>query len=260
MPSRGFFRKVRITALLLVLFFVGMNTWLTKLRTTDWNEPLWVVIYPVNGDNGDITQDYIDSLSRDSFSAVESFLAEEGQRYRIGISKPVTLRVAPQVNDGPPLPPENPSTLAIMFWSLKLRYWAYGNKTFAGPSPDVRIFVVYHDPARTARVSHSLGIQKGLIGVVNAYAGSNMTQRNNVVIAHELLHTVGATDKYSMETNLPLYPHGYADPGQQPLHPQKRAEIMGGRIPLSEHEAVMPGSLAFSRIGTVTAREIRWID
>jgi len=56
---------------------------------------------------------------------------------------------------------------------------------------DIRIFVLYHDPALTPVVPHSLGLAKGLIGVVYAFAAPEMTGGNNVVIAHEMLHTVG---------------------------------------------------------------------
>lgn len=260
MASRGFFRTIRITILLLILFFVSMNTWLTQLRSTDWDESLWVVVYPVNGDNSPATQAYIDTLSRDAFRSIESFLSTESKRYGKSISDPVTVRLAAQVTDHPPLPPINGSTLSVMLFSLKLRYWAYINDNFDGPKPDVQMFVVYHDPDTHNRLRHSLGIQKGMIGVVNAYAGRALAQRNNVVIAHEFLHTLGASDKYDRTNNQPIYPDGYAEPDRIPLHPQRKAEIMAGRIPLSEQHAVMPKSFVTSSIGAKTAREIRWIN
>ena len=260
MASGRFFRTIRITILLLILFFVGMNTWLTQLRSTDWDESLWVVVYPVNGDNSPVTQKYIGTLSRDTFRSIESFLDDEANRYGMAISDPVTVRLAEQVADRPPLPPVNGSTLSVMLWSLKLRYWAYRNDNFDGPKPDVQMFVVYHDPDTHNTLRHSLGIQKGMIGVVNAYAGRSLAQRNNVVIAHEFLHTLGASDKYDRANNQPIYPDGYAEPDRTPLHPQRKAEIMAGRIPLSDHQAVMPKSFAASSIGAKTAHEIRWIN
>lgn len=260
MASRGFFRSVRITLLLLVLFFVAMNSWLTRLRSTDWNEALWLVVYPVNGDGSAATGNYIDTLERADFDAIEDFVAREAARYGVGIREPVTIRLAPSPGELPPLPPPNGNTLSVMLWSLKLRYWAFANDTFEGPKPDVQMFVVYYDPQQHDRLQHSLGIQKGLIGVVNAFAAPNLARTNNVVIAHEFLHTLGATDKYHPETNQPLYPIGYAEPERQPLHPQRKAEIMGGRIPLSEQRAEMPDSLRQSLIGPETALEIRWTD
>ncbi|HHJ15332.1 MAG TPA: hypothetical protein ENJ80_01395 [Gammaproteobacteria bacterium] len=251
---------MRITLLLLVLFIVGMNNWLTQLRSTDWEESLWVVVYPVNGDNSRVSQQYIGTLSADTFDAIETFLASEAQRYGQAIREPVSIYLAPQVSSHPPMPPAGGGTLSIMLWSLKLRYWAWRNDTFDGPPADVQMFVVYHDPQTHSRVRHSLGLRKGMVGVVNAYAGHNMAQRNNVVIAHEFLHTVGASDKYDVTNNQPDFPDGYAEPDRTPLYPQRKAEIMGGRIPLSEHDAVMPTSVARTSVGNKTAQEINWIN
>jgi hypothetical protein len=77
------------------------------------------------------------------------------------------------------------------------------------------------------------------------------------VIAHEMLHTLGASDKYGAD-GLPSYPDGYADPDQQPRLPQRRAEIMAGRRAVTASHAEMPRSLDEVVIGAATAREIRW--
>ncbi|HSC09174.1 MAG TPA: hypothetical protein VLD59_20290, partial [Steroidobacteraceae bacterium] len=128
------------------------------------------------------------------------------------------------------------------------------------PPPDIRMFVLYHDPATTTSVPHSLGLQKGLLGVVYAFADRDMTAANNIVIAHELLHTVGASDKYAANDDRPLFPAGYADPQQQPLYPQARAEVMAGRRMLSEQEWEMPYGLREVVVGPETAAEIHWIE
>ena len=149
----------------------------------------------------------------------------------------------------------------VIAWSLKLRHWAWRKQgQQPGPDPDVHIYMVFHDPADNQVLAHSLGLQKGLIGVVNAFASRRMAGSNNVVLAHELLHTLGATDKYDPATNMPLHPDGYAEPQRQPLHPQDNAEIMGGRIPRSQDEAVTPISLKSVVVGPLTAAEIRWTD
>jgi hypothetical protein len=123
----------------------------------------------------------------------------------------------------------------------------------------VRVYMLLHDPEHTWSVPHSLGLQKGLLGIVHAYADPAYDATNSVVLAHELLHTLGATDKYDPATAQPLYPQGYAEPDATPLHPQRLAEVMAGRIPLSEAEAVMPASLSQVVVGRGTAAEIRWI-
>ena len=105
-----------------------------------------------------------------------------------------------------------------------------------------------------------MGIKKGLICIVNAYASWKMREMDNVIIAHELLHTVGATDKYDPSTKLPVFPEGYAEPDKEPLLPQEFAEIMGGKIVLSDNSSAMPESLDQTLIGPVTAHEIKWIE
>ena len=163
MANTGFFRTLRITLLLVVLFFVGMNTWLTKIRSTDWNETLWIAVYPVNGDGSPVTREYIDNLQADDFDSIEAFLAKEASRYGVNIREPITVRLAPEVSDLPPMPPENGNTLQVMLWSLRLRFWAAVNDDFPGPEPDIRMYVVYHDPDQHKGLRHSLGLQKGMM-------------------------------------------------------------------------------------------------
>ena len=120
------------------------------------------------------------------------------------------------------------------------------------------MFVLYHSDIE-GRLQHSLGLQKGLLGIVNAYALSRQNKQNNVVIAHEVLHTVGAVDKYRADGN-PIFPVGYANPKRQPIFPQRSAEIMAGRVPLSLTRSYMAKSLKSTVISPITAREINWIE
>jgi hypothetical protein len=261
-PKQGsFFRTLRIALLLVILLAVAGNAWLTGLRTTSWKEPLWVSVYPINADGSAATADYITALDNEQFAPVAEFLAREAQRYGVTLTSPMQLRLAGEIHERPPAPPPNGERLAVMLWSLQMRYWAWRMQhTVDGPPSDIQVFVQYFDPERTQRVAHSLGLQKGLIGVVNAFASRRLAGQNNVVIAHELLHTVGATDKYDLSNSRPVYPQGYADPEREPLYPQSRAEIMGGRIPVSEHRAELPMSLDKVIVGPETAAEIRWTE
>ncbi len=95
--------------------------------------------------------------------------------------------------------------------------------------------------------------------MVKAFASRHQAASNNVIITHEMLHTLGATDKYDLQTLQPRYPEGYADPEKKPLLPQEYAEIMGRAIPLSSSESKMPDSLAYTVIGPITAKEIKWL-
>ncbi len=156
----------------------------------------------------------------------------------------------------PPLPPEHPSTLDAILWSLHLRWWAWRHDRIDGPKPQVRLFVLFHDPERMSALPHSTGLNKGRIGVIHAFASRPQRRQNAVVIAHELLHTFGASDKYDLATLQPIYPAGYAEPALSPRLPQSKAEIMGGRTPVDEQHAEIPASLADTVIGAETAQEI----
>ena len=141
-----------------------------------------------------------------------------------------------------------------------MRYWAFSEHNYDGPKPDVKLFVLYHDPARNPRLPHSLGLEKGLIGVVNVFAKSNYDGSNQVVITHEMLHTLGATDKYDLTDGRPLFPQGYVTADKTPLYPQELAEIVAGQIPLSASKFRMPDSLDETVIGPISAFEINWVD
>jgi hypothetical protein len=253
------FRALRIFVLLTVLVIVGGGAWLTKLRTTSWERPLRVAVFPIDADDSADTGRYIRGLDAGTYEPVAEFMKQEAARYGIVLTTPIEIYLAPQIGRTPPPPPFGGNALRVILWSLQMRYWAWVNASFDGPTPHVRMFVLYHDPERVTRVAHSLGLEKGLIGVVNAFASQGQAAENNVVVAHELLHTVGATDKYDMRTNQPIFPDGYADPERQPLLPQEYAEIMAGRIPISEGEADMPRGLEQVLIGAKTAREINWM-
>ena len=117
----------------------------------------------------------------------------------------------------------------------------------------------YHNPGFTRSVPHSVGLQQGLVGVVHAFADPDMRGSNNVVIAHEILHTLGATDKYDPATAAPVFPIGYGEPQRVPLYPQAFAEVMAGRKATSRTDSEMPGSLDEVLVGRVTAMEINWV-
>ncbi len=255
------FRNIRILILLLVLLSVAVGTWRAKLDATDWTSPLEVAVYPINADGSRAAAEYIGALTQDTFDSIEAFLTKEAARYgvRTVYGGAARLRLAPPVHERPPAPPRNGNIAAVMWWSLKLRYWAWRNDTYVGARPQVKMYVQFFDPAANRVLPHSLGLEKGMIGVVNAFASRHMAGSNNVVIAHELLHTLGASDKYDPRTSHPRHPEGYAEPRRSPLYPQVWAEIMGGRIPVDNYDAVIPDGLHQVLVGPLTAAEIRWI-
>jgi hypothetical protein len=255
------FRALRITILLFILFMVATGSWLTQLRSTDWNNSLWVKIYPINGDGSDASESYIAGLNVKAFSGIEEFLAREVTRYGHELERPVRIELGERIPEQPPAIDDAGNVFDVALWSLRMRWWVSGvTDDQDRVDPDVRIFVRYHSPQRSLPLENSVGLQKGMFGIVNAYSSRRHSGRNNVVIAHEFLHTLGATDKYDPATAMPLAPHGLAEPDRSPLYPQKKVELMGGRIPLSRDDAVVPHNLGYAVIGPLTAREIRLAD
>lgn len=252
-------RNLRILVLLLILLFVALNTYFDRVYSTDWNTPLRVTVYPINGDGSAVTEQFIRTLQQNRFQALEEFFQEEAAFRGLSLERPIQFQSAPQLRDQPPTLNRDANMFSIIGWSLRMRYWAWQSPDVPGVAPDIKLFVVYHDPALTPTLAHSIGMQKGLYGVVHAFADRSMTGSNDVITAHELLHTLGATDKYDSHTSQPLHPIGYAEPTKEPLLPQTHAELMGGRVPLTGKESVTPESLNQVVVGQLTAAEIGWV-
>jgi hypothetical protein len=253
------FKRLRIAVLLYVLLFVAAGQFLMRRNATDWDAPLWVDVYTVAGDRDAATRRYLDDLRPTEFKDVEVFLTREAQRHGVTLEQPFRVRIIGEYSDGLPSLDSAAGSLDVLWWSLRMRWLAMRLRwREAGPSGDITMFAVFHAPSEGVALDRSTALEKGLIGVANVFADSGMRGANQVVFAHELLHTLGATDKYAVRSNLPLYPHGYAAPEARPLLPQTKAELMAGRIPLDESHAETPESLRDVVVGAVTALEIGW--
>ncbi len=253
-------KKLRILFLLVVLLAVAWAAYQMKLRLADWDKTKWVVIYPIAADQSPRTLEYIARLSEDNLASIEEFIHHEARRYGFVQDPLVQLRLGPQLDEIPPQIEKGAPALEVMLWSLKLRYWSWRiSRAHKRPPADIRIYVQYYDGQRQRVLDHSVGLSRLSVGVVKAFAEQNMTEANNVVIVHELLHIFGATDKYDLATNAPIYPEGFIEPDREPRYPQPQAEIMAGRIPVAPDHFQAPRRLDEVAVGALTAREIGWI-
>ncbi|MBF0284764.1 MAG: hypothetical protein HQL51_09925 [Magnetococcales bacterium] len=257
-PRHGW-RNVRIAALLMLLVMVASTTLLTRMRVADWSRPLPVLLFPVQGDDSPVTARHLQSLTLENFQELETFFIREAKRYQLPMENPLRLQLEKPLLEQPPEPPREPTPLKVIAWSLGLRFWVTRLDPEFRPGGRVRLFLVFHDPGLKPTVPHSLGLEKGMIGVAHLFADPGMARENLVVTAHELMHTVGASDQYDPVTNLPRYPEGYAEPERKPLHPQVWTELMGGRLPIAPDRADPPASLAQVVIGTAAAQESGWL-
>jgi hypothetical protein len=250
-------KSLRYAILLFILLFVAVNEAVLKMRSTSWERPLLVHIYAVSGDARATSEAYVDALTSAQFKPIETFMSREAKRYGISM-QPIKVEYHGRLESHPPQPPSGRSVLENMWWSLRFRAWAwYRNWSSDNDHSDVELFVAYYDTATSTSLRHSVGLQGGLIGIINAFADKSYRGSNQVVIIHELMHTLGATDKYG-QANMPAHPQGYAEPYRDPLYPQRKAEIMGGRIPISAQQSKMPEKLGEVVVGAYTATEIHW--
>lgn len=252
------FKVIRISILLFILAAVLVSSYRSKTRVVEWKYTLPVLIYPINGDGSAVAEETLRQLTLEDFQPIEKFMRDAAASYGKSGQPSIEIRLKERLHVKPPAPPEQHDVLKVMWWSLKFRWWAFRHARVQGSGEQVRLFVQYFDP-ETSHSHRSTALREGLIGQVNGFAGAKMRAQNNIVIAHEFLHTLGATDKYEMANNFPVFPEGFGEPDLQPLYPQRFAEIMGGRLALSAQDAVIPRHFAQVVIGRKTAEEINFV-
>lgn len=252
-------RALRTGFLVLVLLIVATQAWLDRFSTTRWQRTVYIGAFPAAADASPVTADYLTRLDQAKIDEVRDFVTAEARRYGVGVDEPIELQLYPTLASAPPALDPGASVFTRIVWSLRLRYYRHRMVAAVSPRPQIAMFLLYHDPALASTLPHSAGLQRGLTAVVHLFASRSQEAQNRIVMAHELLHTFGATDKYDLATGLPKYPDGFADPQLSPPYPQQLAEIMAVKAPLTATEARMPDSLEDERVGPVTAREIGWV-
>jgi len=251
------FKLMRIVLLLSIFFVILFSTWMTEQRMAAWERPILVTIYPIVADGSASSLKFARQLDTKSFAAINRFFDRESGVYGFTVTPAFRFQLASVSTEKPPEAPDQFNTAAIAWWSLKMRWWAWKMDYQDGlVQPDIQMFLIHHDLNGNGEMGISVGMRKGRYGIVKVYARQSMQPQNLVVLTHEMLHVLGATDKYVLSTGEPIFPDGFAYPQQSPLYPQSRAEIMGGRIPLSSFTSVMPKSLEQCKIGRLTAEEI----
>src|SRR5690606_32650996 len=162
--------RIRIVVLLLILAFVALNTYFDRVYSTDWNMPLRVAVYPINGDGSEESERFLTRLTNDDFRAIESFFESEAQDYGLTMERPIHMVLGPRIRELPPVLAPNANVLGAAWWSLRARYWAWRvAEPPDGFGTDIQLFVLYHDPKRSPALPHSVGLRKGLFGIVNVF-------------------------------------------------------------------------------------------
>jgi hypothetical protein len=258
--SRAFFHA-RVGVLLLLLAGVLLYAWndVTRRRErTDWRRTVVVGLVLVR--LGDVDPRALDEM-RARVPVLESRLAEERARYGGDGTPPFAfvLRGPVEVTEAPPaLRSSGIGALAehtYATWRWVSDVDARGGLDDRGL--DARIYLVVR-PGRAGTNTVEGGSQQGgRVGVVEVDLAEGMADFALFVAVHELMHTLGATDKYD-ERGHPLVPAGLAEPDLEPRYPQRYAEIMARHRATGPDTDAPPDGLGELLVGDATAREIGW--
>ena len=261
-PSRWpTFRRIRIAVLVGVLLFTaawGATTSYRRWVRGHWHRPLQVGLVLLSPE-GDIDAE----TWRRGASRLSVRLAEEMQRWRGPGGIPFEFSVVGPVTWDRPLPFTPPSESpfdrawhAIDVWRT-VREIDRASGGVAGGF-DIRVFVLasslHGDQVGFAEGSGALN---GEVAFVRGSAGGDLSIPLQA-IGHELLHTVGASDKYDDQGHA-REPAGLADPDRVPRYPQDHAEWMVGEVAIGPERGRLPASIAELQVGPTTAREIGWV-
>ena len=260
--SRVFFH-LRLTFLLGVLAIVvvwALRDVTRRKARTDWTETLTVAIVVLRV--GPIDAALTEKL-RDRVHALEQRLADEYRRYGGASHAPFRVELYGPL-DVPSSTPEQPREGIVDLVRYTFDLWRYvrdvnRRAALSASTVDSSIYVVAR-PARDGRPALVEGTSEegGTIGIVEVELDEDMADFALFVAAHELLHTLGATDKYDAHGRA-VVPAGLAEPERIPLYPQRFAEVMARNVPLGPTTERAPSTLDELRVGEATAREIGWV-
>lgn len=256
--SFGRARLVVLVGLLAATVAWAAGTEHRRRVRTRWERPLRVGIVLLAGEG---TEVHVEHWRR-GLDALSSRLDAEMRRWRGAGEPPFQLElVGPARWDGAfPLSPPSDRFADRALYAFGL--WRVlgdidGVAGVVRSDWDVRLYVLgARVPAWDGSFAEGVGARYGDVALVRGSAGGDLSLPLQV-IGHELLHTVGASDKYD-DGGHALEPEGLVEPERAPRYPQLHAEWMVGEVPVSPGTGRPPSSLDDLGVGPVTAREIGW--
>ena len=255
---------VRVSILLVLLLGVLLYAYndVTRRRArNEFDRTLMVALVLV--EHGDVAPEALQAL-RSRVWHLEARLYQQFRRFRKLAVKPFAFVVYGPAKLRVPLPEAPDSSwLALLRHALELRSFASDvDSQIDLPSRgfDARIYVVVTPPGPENRgLVEGLSEHGGWIGVARSEFDAENVDITLFVAAHELLHLLGATDRYDAMGRT-LIPEGLAEPELRPRFPQKYAEIMARNRPISPDNEVRPSSLDELWVGQLTAAELGLVD
>jgi hypothetical protein len=226
-----------------------------------WLRPLHVGFVLLRA--GPVSDETSDML-RARMTDLQTHLEREFQRWRPTEQVPFIFSVYGPLDISVP-PPESYSEKFTDLAYFAYQQWRYlrdvDTRAHVPRSElDSRIYLVIRPP-NTGNLQFVEGQseQGGRVGVVNVQLDESMVDFALIVATHELLHTLGASDKYD-EYGHALVPDGLAEPDKVPPFPQQYFEVMARNRPVSPEAEEPPEAVEQLRIGRKTAQEIGWLS
>jgi hypothetical protein len=257
---RGRWFWVRVSLLLAVLAIVLLYAWRDVARRkerTEWNRTVDVAVVVVR--DGAVDPSALSAL-RSQTSALEDALAAQSSRYRASPRRPFSFVAFGPVDLRTPIPvPPGDGFVSAAKYAYNLHSFSADIDERAGvPSRgfDARIYLVVRTPSARGFVEGQ-SEHGGRVGIAQAELDESTVDLALFVAAHELFHTLGATDRYGADGRT-VFPEGLAEPERAPLLPQRYVELMARNRPIDAEHEVPPQSLAELSVGAKTASEIGW--
>lgn len=262
--KRSVFFWVRVSILLTILLGVSLyaiRDYRSRHGRNDWDRPLEVSFVVVR--EGPVTADALAALKA-RVPVLEAQLHAQMQRYRDSALPPIHVTIRGPVDGAPPPPTPGDGVVDALKYQWSLWRWTRAVDALAGydaGAADSRIYLVVKPPVpsegRIVRQIEGASELHGRVGVVNVDLDAVMADFALFVATHELLHTLGATDKYNADGSIQV-PAGLPEPGAFPLYPQRYAEVMARHRAIDATTTKPPRDLSELAIGAETAREIGW--
>lgn len=253
--SKG--KSIRVLLLLLILAPLTFVAFAERDPRPGWDRPMVVGIYPYSADEDPAVLEWIERLSPADFRPIEAWLAGQAAAYQLEVDIPFELLLGRPLQNAPPPPPRQDKTWERLRWAAALRWWAWRFDD-QGLGIDIIVVARFHGESTPYRQLQSIGMHSPRLALVKQIASELEQPRNKLILAHELLHTVGASDHYQPGSGRPRHPQGYVEPNREPRYPQPAGEVMSMAWPFAADIHIDLHELENARIGATTAREIGW--